>query len=114
MIEKLKGTQRYTDHFITFNWFLYPLHTELKCQFWFDHTPELCPFLPPWRHRNSVRDAEELKKTKDDLAKMTETKGDSKREAGDQPDSNAHMPESKKVKTAVDAVPGIKTILSSA
>ena len=65
---------------------------------------------PPRRHRYAERDAEELKKMKDDLAKMTETKEDSKAGSRDQPDSNGHLPESQKVKTAVDATAGIKTL----
>ena len=69
---------------------------------------------PPRRHRYAERDVEELKKMKDELSKMTETKGDSEKEIGDQPDSNTHLPEIQKVKTAVDATAGIKTLLNSA
>ena len=49
---------------------------------------------------------------KDELAKITETKGDSKIEARDQPDSNAHLQGNQKVQTSVDApaVPGNKTL----
>ena len=65
---------------------------------------------PPRRHRYAERDVEELKKMKDELSKMTETKGDSEKEIGDQPDSNTHLPEIQKVKTAVDATAGIKTL----
>ena len=62
---------------------------------------------PPRRHRYAERDAEELKKMKDDLAKMTETKGDSETWGWDQPDSKGHLPESQIVKTALDANAGI-------
>ena len=65
---------------------------------------------PPRRHRYAERDVEELKKMKGELAKMTETKGDTEKGIGDQPVSNAHLPESQKVKTAVDATAGIKTL----
>ena len=54
-----------------------------------------------------MRDAEELKKKKDDLAKMTETKGDSDTWGRDQPDSDGHLPESQNLIPAVDATAGI-------
>ena len=61
-------------------------------------------YQKPRRHRYAERDAEELKKFKDELAKMT--KGDSNTWGRDQPDINGHLPESQKLKTAVDATAG--------
>ena len=63
---------------------------------------------PPRRHRYAERDAEELKKMKDDLVKMTETKGDYDIWGRVQPDCNGYLPESQKVKSAVDSTAGIR------